>query len=67
MLMLSPKNCKTHIDKLANKISKTMGVLNKLTNLIIMLPLMQARMIIYNSLILSHLKYCIIACMGLQM
>ena len=49
-------NWKSHIDKLANKISKTMGVLNKLKHYV---PL-NARMIIYNSLILSHLNYCIL-------
>ncbi len=56
-------NWKSHIDKLAKKISKTMGVLNKLKHFV---PL-NARLIIYNSLILSHLNYCILACMGLQM
>ncbi len=50
-------NWKSHIDKLANKISKTMGVLNKLKHFV---PLI-ARVIIYNLLILSHLNYCILA------
>ncbi len=48
---------KSHIDKLSNKISKTMGVLNKLRHFV---PL-NARVMIYNSLILSHLNYCILA------
>ncbi len=47
-------NRKSHKDKLANKMSKTMGVINKHY-----VPL-NARMIIYNSLILSHLNYCIL-------
>ncbi len=49
---------KNHIDKLSNKISKTMGVLNKLKDFV---PL-NARVMIYNSLILSHINYCILAC-----
>ncbi len=48
---------KSHIDKLSNKISKTMGVLNKLKHFV---PL-NARVMIYNSLILSHLNYWILA------
>ncbi len=50
-------SCKSNIDKLSNKISKTMGVLNKLKHFV---PL-NARTMIYNSLILSHLNYCILA------
>ncbi len=50
-------NWKSHTDKLSNKISKTMGVLNKLKHFV---PL-NARVMIYNSLILSHLNYCILA------
>ncbi len=50
-------NWKGHIDKLANKISKTMGVLNKLKHFV---PL-NSKVIINNSLILSHLNYCILA------
>ncbi len=50
-------NWKSHLDKLSNNISKTMGVLNKH-----FVPL-NARVMIYNSLILSHkLLY---SCMGL--
>ncbi len=50
-------NWKSHIDKLANKISETMGVLNKLKHFV---PI-NARVNIYNSLILSHVNYCILA------
>ncbi len=50
-------NWKSHIDKLPNKISKTTGVPNKLEYFA---PL-NARVIIYNSLILSHLNYCSLA------
>ena len=50
-------NWKSHIDKLSNKISKTMGVLNKLKHFV---PI-NARIMIYNSLVLSHLNYCILA------
>ncbi len=49
-------NRKRDIDKLANKIPKTMGIPYKLKHYV---PL-NARMIIYNSLILSHLNYCIL-------
>ena len=47
---------KTHIDKISNKISKIIGVLNKLKFIIPdqILPT------IYNSLILPHLNYCIL-------
>ncbi len=50
-------NWKSHTDKLSNNISKTMGVLNKLKHFV---PL-NAKVMIYNSLILSHLNYCILA------
>ncbi len=46
-------NWKSHIDKIANKISKSMGILNKLKHF---LPL-NAKMLIYNSLILSHINF----------
>ncbi len=49
-------NWKSHLDKLSNSISKTMGVLNKLKHFV---PL-NARVMIYNSLILSHINYCIL-------
>ncbi len=47
---------KSHIDKLSNKISKTMGIINKHKHYV---PL-NARMILYNSLILSYVNYCIL-------
>ena len=47
---------KSHIDKVANKISKTIGILNKLKNV---LPL-SVKKILYNSLISSHLNYGIL-------
>ncbi len=50
-------NWKSHLDKLSNKISKTMGVLNKLKHFVSL----NARVMIYNSLILSHINYCILA------
>ncbi len=50
-------NWKGHIDKIANKISRSMGILNKLKYV---LPL-SAKLHIYNSLILSHLNFCILA------
>ncbi len=49
-------NWPSHIDKLANKISKIVGVLNKHKYYV---PL-NAMMIIFNSLILSHINYCIL-------
>ncbi len=48
---------KSHINKIADKISKSMGILNKLKYF---LPL-NAKVLIYNSLILSHLNFCILA------
>ena len=48
---------KKHIDKLSNKISKIIGVLNKFMFII---P-DQILLTIYNSLILPHLNYCILA------
>ena len=50
-------NWKDHIDKISNKISKTMGILNKLKHFI---P-QKAKLHIYNSLILSHLNFGILA------
>ncbi len=50
-------NWKNHIDKFANKILKTMGVLNRLKHFL----LLNARVIIYHSLMLSHLNCCILA------
>ena len=50
-------NWKTHISKLSNKISRTIGILNRLKYI---LPL-HVKLIIYNSLILSHLYNGILA------
>ena len=46
---------KKHVNKIANKGSKTTGVLNKLKHV---LPL-DIKTLLYNSLILSHINYCI--------
>ena len=46
-------NWKSHTDKIANKISRNIGILNKLKH---SLPL-QTKVLIYNSLILSHINY----------
>ena len=48
---------KTHTDSIANKISKCVGILNKLKHF---LPL-KTKVLIYSSLILSHLNYGILA------
>ena len=45
---------KIHVNKIANKCSKTTGVLNKLKHV---LPL-DIKTLIYNSLLLSHINYC---------
>ncbi len=50
-------NRKSHINKIANKISKSMGILNKL----IYFLSLNVKVFIYNSLILSHLHFCILA------
>ncbi len=50
-------NWKSHINKIDNKISKNMGILNKLKYFF---PL-NAKVPIYNSLILSHLNFCILS------
>ncbi len=50
-------NRRGHIDKISIKISKTMGILNKLKH---KLP-KQAKLHIYNSLILLHLNFDILA------
>lgn len=46
----------SHTTNIALKISKTIGVLNRLKHF---LPI-HVKLIIYNSLILSHLQYCIL-------
>lgn len=48
---------KTHIDKISNKISRTIGILNRLKHF---LP-QQPKLFIYSSLILSHLNFGILA------
>ncbi len=47
---------KCHINKLSNKISQCMGILNKLK---CFLPI-QTKVLIYNSLVLSHLNFGIL-------
>ena len=47
----------SHVNKIGNKISQTIGVINKLKHL---LP-QKTLLIIYNSLILPHINYCILA------
>ena len=49
-------NWKPHVDKISNKISKTLGILNRLK---FYLP-QNAKLAIYNSLILSHINYGIL-------
>ncbi len=48
---------KSHINKIANRISKSIGILNKLKHFI---P-MKTNILIYNSLILSLLNFGILA------
>ncbi len=50
-------NWKSHSNNLSNKISRHIGILNKLKNV---LPL-KTKLLIYNSLILSHLNFGILA------
>jgi hypothetical protein len=50
-------NWKAHINKIANKISKSLGILNKLKHF---LPL-HTKVLMYNSLILSYLNFGILA------
>ncbi len=50
-------NWKGHIDKISNKISKSIGILNKLKHFISI----KIKILIYNSLILSYLNYCVLA------
>ena len=47
----------SHVNKIGNKISQTIGVINKLKHLIPQKTLLT----IYNSLILPHINYCILA------
>ena len=50
-------NWKKHTEKIYNKCAKIIGILNRLKYV---LPL-EIKFILYNSLILSHINYCIIA------
>ncbi len=50
-------NLKGYIDQISNKISKSIGILNKLKHFIAI----KIKILIYNSLILSYLNYCILA------
>ncbi len=56
LVMNENLNWKSHVNKIANKISKSMDILNKLKHF---LPL-NAKVLIYNSIILSHLNVCIL-------
>ena len=47
----------SHVNKIGNKISQTIGVINKLKQLIPQKTLLT----IYNSVILPHINYCILA------
>ncbi len=48
-------NWKNHINKISNKISSIISILNKLTYF---LP-QQIQILIYNALVLSHINLCI--------
>ncbi len=50
-------NWNSHINKISNKVSKNIGILNKLKHF---LPL-KTKIRIYNSLIVSHLNFGILA------
>ncbi len=47
---------KCHVNKISNKISQCMGILNRLKH---SLPI-QTKILIYNSLVLSHLNFGIL-------
>ncbi len=49
---------KDHINKISNNISQSLGILNKLKHI---LPI-NAKIVIYSSLILSRLTFGILAC-----
>ena len=57
LLLNKHLNWKQHITKIANTISKSIGIINKLKY---ELP-ENTLLTIYNSLILPHLNYCILA------
>ena len=50
-------NWKNHIDKISNKFSRTLGILNRLKRLLFL----NIKIILYNTLILPHLNYDITA------
>ncbi len=50
-------NWKSHVDKIANKISKSMGILNKLKHFLHL----NAKLLIYSALISSYLNFGILA------
>ncbi len=56
LIMNENLNWKSHVNKIANKMSKGMVILNKLKHFL----LLNAKVLIYNSLILSHLNFCIL-------
>ncbi len=56
LIMNENLNWKCHVNNIANKISNSTGILNKLK---VFFPL-NAKVLIYNSLILSHLNFCIL-------
>ena len=51
-------NWKNHIEKIAIKSSKIIGILNKLKYI---LPT-QIKVLLYNTLLLPHINYCILSC-----
>ena len=50
-------NWKRHTEKISNACSKKIGILNKLKYVLSQ----QIKMLLYNSLIVPHINYCIIA------
>ena len=50
-------NWKTHFAKVSNAFSQTIGILNKLKHVLSL----EIKTLLYNSLILPHINYCIIA------
>ncbi len=55
-------NWKSHCDKIANNISRAVGVLNRLKHF---LP-EPIRILLYNSMIVSHINYCILVWGGYE-
>ncbi len=48
---------KSHCDKISNSISKSLGILNALKHIL----LEEIKVMLYNSMIASHINYCILA------